>query len=281
MNLRYNYDDNITNANDDLPIETSTSDTFYDLFGGISYKLPLNKTTSNIFKFGGYISRYDDAVDYDKTLLNIGLYHARLFHGIRSRVGVHGYRDKIGDIDYQQRITYQVRGDVLYSKAHKFRLQYDYTDINELDDAYIDFSGSRHRIKFENQSKLPNKLRINLGYKYETNDRNDHRTPTSFTSYSPDRHSIYTKIKFSPATRWKVRMNFEYRKSNYDGSIVSSVQQNDREDSRLRAKLSLAYRINKYTDLETIYRYTDNDSNFTSKSYTSNRFSLALNLRYF
>ena len=281
LNIKYNYDDNITNANEDLPVETLESDGYTSIIGNISYKHMIDKAISNTFKVGGYLSRYNEFDNYDQTQINLGFYHARSLHNMKSRIGVHGYRSKKDGTDHQQRIKYQLRGDFPYIKQHTLRTQYDYTRFSELDPAYLAQSGSRHKLKLENRSTLSDRFKIRLGYEFETNDRNDFRTSTSFISYSPDRHNFYAKLRFKPSASWKIRMNFEYRTSIYEGNVVNSLKLKDREDNRFRSTFAIAYKLNKHTAVETSYRYTDNDSNFASNIYTSNRVNLSLKLHYF
>ena len=282
FNLAYNYDDNISNANEDLPNEILNNDYYYDFYGQISYKLTDNAKSSNKIKLGSYISRYDEFTDYDQTQFNIGFYHKRKLTNWNTRLGVHAYRDKIGDVNFQQRIKYQIRGDLKYAERQRLRLQYQYYDISELDNKYEHLSGSRHRAKLENRSSLSSKYTLTVGYKYEHNDRNDFSTTSSFTSYSPIRHSIYSKLKIKFNSQWRAKLNISYRNSDYQKTdFTSTTVRGVREDNRFKTKLNITYKLNSNTEIETSYSHTNNDSNFDSKSYTTNAISLGINLLYF
>lgn len=278
----YHYDDNIANANEDLPTETVESDGYYDIFGVLNYKYKLSHTTSNTLKLGTYISRYDEYSNYDQTQFNIGFYHHRLLANWRTRFGVHAYQYTLDDTDYQQRINYQIRGDLNYAQTQRLRLQYDFTNLDERDPQYDYLSGNRHRLKIENRSKLSKKTSLTLGYRYENNARDDYSTASSFTSYSPIRHNVYAKIsaKFSPL--WRLRLELDHRTSQYkDDNRKSSVNIGTREDDRSKLTLRLNRKINKTIQLESKYRYTDNNSNDESKSYQSNTFSIGVNFLFF
>ncbi len=282
ISLNYNYDDNVTNANDDIITETIESDEYVDLFAYIKYKAPFGESAANSVKLGGYVSRYDNLTTQDQTQINLSFSHYRVIGDWRSRFSVQAYRDEIGMTDFQQRYNYQLRGDLLYRKSQRLRLQYDYTEIDHLDELYRPLSGDRHRLKIENRSRFAKGRSALLGYRFEYNQRNDQRTVTSFTSYSPSRHSVYLRFKEKLSPKLKMKMYLGYRVSDYRvGNQVNSQTLAVREDKRLRATLQLNRAINNHVDLALKYRYTRNTSNYVSKAYKSNYFGLALILYAF
>ncbi len=282
ISLNYNYDDNVTNANDDIITETIESDEYVDLFAYVKYKAPFGKSAANSVKLGGYVSRYDNLTTQDQTQINFSLSHYRVTGDWRSRFSVQVYRDEIGVTDFQQRYNYQLRGDLLYGNRQRLRLQYDYTEIDHLDELYRPLSGDRHRFKIENRSRWAKGRSALLGYRFEYNQRNDQRTATSFTSYSPSRHSLYFRFKQRLSPKLKMKMYLGYRVSDYRvGNEVNSQVLTVREDKRLRTTLQLSRAINNHVDVALKYRYTRNTSNYLSKAYKSNYFGLALILYAF
>lgn len=281
LSFTYNYDDNITNTNEDLLPDALQGDSFIDLYGTVSYELPTSSTSAYIVKAGLYASRYRDYRDYDQDQLNLGFYRDTRLGRWQTRSGLHVYRDTLGSTGFQQRYNLQLRGDLPYSTTQRLRLQYDFTDFHELDDLYTPLSGQRHRFRLENRSRLSSTHLLRLGYRYEFNQREDYASATSFTSYSPERNTGYIALQSKLTNKVDSHLEFEYRSSIYqDANIDNSVNLGIRDDTRAQTTLRVDYQLTEAFEIEAAYRYTNNDSNYSTKSYKSNLLSLGINVQF-
>jgi outer membrane receptor for ferric coprogen and ferric-rhodotorulic acid len=101
---------------------------------------------------------------------------------------------------------------------------------------------------------------------------------TTYYPYSPTRHTLFAELKHNFSRQWRGELRLDYRYSDYgDATIISGVNQGVRSDNRGRYSLIGTWRYSRDTEFEASWRYTDNNSSFTSETYTSNLYQLRAN----
>jgi len=145
---------------------------------------------------------------------------------------------------------------------HRLRLQYEYSQINELSSLYSYLAGTQQRFKMENRTHLT-RGRLRIGYQLELNDKQDYRQADRFSSYSPVRHTVSVWYRSRLGRKWEGRIGLDYRFSDYQKeNIVGGIAKGVRKDRWLRGTFGLIYELTPHFDLEISLRRTENDSNF-------------------
>jgi len=264
-------DDNVARVPDEILQVSNQRSGFLDLFLSSSYWINGSYRYGNAVKFGAALTHYDQVSRYSSNLLNVGLYHYRPLFGWHSRYGIHYYRSGLGGEGFQQRIRLQVRAGKRYMPKHRLRLQYEYSQINELSSLYSYLAGTQQRFKMENRTHLT-RGRLRIGYQLELNDKQDYRQADRFSSYSPVRHTVSVWYRSRLGRKWEGRIGLDYRFSDYQKeNIVGGIAKGVRKDRWLRGTFGLIYELTPHFDLEISLRRTENDSNFTEREYVSNQ----------
>ncbi len=264
-------DDNVARVPDEILQVSNQRSEFLDLFLNSSYRINGTHRYGNAVKFGAALTRYEQVSRYSSNLLNIGLYHYRPLFGWYSRYGVHYYRSGLGGEGFQQRIRLQVRAGKRYLPGQLLRVQYEYSQIEELSSGYSYLAGTQQRLRIENHTHLT-RDRMRIGYQLELNDRHDYRRVDRFSSYSPVRHTLSAWYRSQLGKRWRGRLGLDYRFSDYQReNTVGGISKGVREDRRLRATLGVTYELTPRLNLEFSLRRTENGSNFAEREYISNQ----------
>jgi len=272
------HDDNVTLGDDDSDVVGSDlKDNFLDVLGVAGRYLTGDKDDGIRFTGTLYNREYDTDDDFNFFLISGGLaYHKKLgdWHG---RFGAKYDYLEFGGDPYESIITLSAEGRHKLSKDTEIRIRYRYSDIDAESSQFNNIDGDRHRINAEYRLKHAGN-RYRFIYTYETNDRNDSvRTPTTFSSSSPVRHTIRANAKIPLNTKWGTEFDVRYRDSRYkDENVIASVEER-RNDDRLKVKAELNYKIDRKTDVFVDYTYTDNDSNINSFDYDRNEVSVGVN----
>ncbi len=270
------YDDNVARVPDGVLQISNQRSKLLDLFLSTTYWMNGNHHRGNALKFNAGATRYDQLAEYDSTLLGFGLYHYRPLIGWHSRWSLHFSHSELHGDAFQQRLRFQVRTGKRYSANQWLRLQYEYSQIKELNAAYSYLGGNQQRIRVENRTRL-NHARLRAGYLLEWNDREDYRGADTFSSYSPVRHTAYLWYKPAFGEKWAGRLGLEYRYSDYiEENVAAGIPEGTREDRRLRITLGTLYKLSPDYELEISLRRTENDSNFTRRDYISNQLMISV-----
>ena len=264
-------DDNVARVPDEILQVSNQRSGFLDLFLSSSYWINGSYRHGNAVKFGAALTHYDQVSRYSSNLLNVGLYHYRPLFGWHSRYGIHYYRSGLGGEGFQQRIRLQVRAGKRYKPKQRLRVQYEYSQINELSSLYSYLAGTQQRFKMENRTYLA-RGRLRIGYQLELNDKQDYRQADRFSSYSPVRHTVSVWYRSLLGRKWRGRIGLDYRFSDYQKeNIVGGISKGVRKDRRLRGTFGVIYELTHHLDLEVSLRRTENDSNFAEREYVSNQ----------
>ena len=282
VSVRLANSDNATRLNDDISLEEPENDNYINLLGFVTYRLDGTRKRGNAIKMGGGSTRYNRISEYNSDRLNIGYYHSRPLFGWSSLFGLHYYYTRLEGIEFQQKGNFRVRFDKKYTTSQRLRLQYDYYLIDSLDPAYDHLNGTRQRIRIENRTRTDFGL-LRVGYVLEHNDRKDltqvdQQEKISFTSSSPLRQTVFFSLRYPFTNKWSSQLDLSLRSSRYsDATIDSNVDLGKREDKRVRSSIKVIYALDKRLTVETAYRYTSNESNFSSKKYSVNVLSVNIN----
>lgn len=280
LSLSAAHDNNVANLSDIITNVSNKSDIYLDLFGIASYQLSGSRDDGVQLRAGLIMTRYSDLNIYNEDLLSAGVYLRKPLARWHTRAGLVYYHDRLGGDPFQQRLALQLRADRRYAPGQRLRFRYDLARYDDLDARYSYLSGAKHRLGVEHRSRV-GKHELNLGYRYERNDRNDFVSANGFFSYSPTRHTLFGEYEYRFSSQWAAQARYEYRRSDYQRPHISNgVNLGVQEDERNRYGISALYRFSRDAELELGWERTDNDSNFVSERYDSNVFLLRVN-RFF
>lgn len=270
------HDDNVTLGDDSNILASNQKDYFFDFLGTTGKYLTGNKDDGVRLTGTLFNREYDTEDDFNFLLVSGGLaYHKKLgrWHG---RFGAkYGYLEFGGD-PYETVLTLTGEGRHKFNRQTEFRIRYRYSDINSESRQFNNLDGDRHQLRFQGRFKQ-GKNRYRLSYTFETNDRNDRSSGTSFSSSSPVRHTLRANAKFPLTSKWGLEFDARYRDSRYKDDNVSGGVSTRRSDDRFRAKAELSYKINRKTDVYVNYIRTENDSNISQFDYDRNESSVGVN----
>jgi len=276
VSAKIGHDDNVTLADDSNVVASDLKDNFVDILGVASRYLTGDKDNGVHFTGVLYNREYDTDDEFNFLLVSGGLaYHKKLgdWHG---RFGAKYDYLEFGGDPYESIWTLSAEGRHKFTKNTELRLRYRYSDITSESSQFDSLEGDRHRARAEYRIKHGGN-RYRLSYIFETNDRKDRTTATSFRSSSPVRHTIRANAKVPLNGKWGTEFDVQYRDSRYKDDNVSSGVSTRRNDDRFKAKAELNYQINKKTDVFVDYTHTDNESNISSFDYDRNEVSVGVN----
>lgn len=224
----------------------------------------------------GYLQKYQDVTVYDLGMLQLKLDKSFMSGPWKNAAGVGVEQMTLGTNDYLRTGKLRFLGEKALSTSDTLRLRYRYSDITSLNTAYDKLEGDRHQAEIRWQHKLPHK-RFQASYEYEVNDRNDYTGTTTFSSYSPTRHTIDLRARFEPTPQWQLKGRLAYRNSRYaDANILASGARVTREDDQARAAIGISRKLGRTLTLDADYKYTDNSSNIDVYTYTRNVYSVGI-----
>ncbi len=270
------HDDNVANVSDDVTTVSNKSDTYLDLFGIVNYQLSGSRRDGVYLKAGLVLTRYDDLTRYNENMFNLGIFLTQPLADWKTRLGLVYFHDSLDGDSFQQRTALQLRADKYYSKGQRLRLKYELSLYDDLDVRYAYLNGTRQRFTIENRSYL-NRHSLRLGYRLETNQRDNLVSASSFFSYSPTRQSLYGSYDYMFSEKWGGQLSAEYRDSDYeDANISAGTNLGVQHDKRSRYGLTGIYRLSRDSELEIGWRHTNNRSNISAEVYDSSEVMLGI-----
>jgi len=269
-------DDNVTLADDSNVVASDLKDNFVDILGVAGRYLTGDK--DNGIRFTGvlYNREYDTDDEFNFLLVSGGLaYHKKLgdWHG---RFGAKYDYLEFGGDPYETVFTVSAEGRHKFTKNTELRLRYRYSDIDAESRQFNNLEGDRHQARAEYHLKHGGN-RYRLSYTFETNDRTDRSSATTFSSSSPVRHTLRANAQIPLGGKWGTEFDLRYRDSRYKDDNVSNGVSTRRNDDRVKAKAELNYQISRKTDVFIDYTHTDNESNISSFDYDRNEVSVGVN----
>lgn len=272
-------DDNVTLGTDSNILSSNEKDKFLDVLATAGRYLTGNKKDGIRFSSTLYNREYDTEDNFNFFLIGGGLAYHKKMGDWYGRFGAKYNYLEFGGDPYETVLSLTAEARRKLTKKSEIRLRYRYSDINPESRRFNNLEGDRHQLRIEGRLKHAGN-RYRLSYEFQTNDREDRSTATTFSSSSPVRHTLRANAKFPINSKWATAFDMRYRESRYKDDNVASGVSLRRNDDRFRAKAELNYKLNKKTDVFVDYTYTDNDSNFSNFDYQRNVVSLGVNYLY-
>jgi len=272
--LSFGYDDNIEDPS--LNSVSGKGDNFANAMLYASGVLQGSYNEGVRLMATGYLQKYQDVTVYDLSMLQLKLDKSFIIGSWKNVAGVGVEQMTLGSNDYLRTAKLRLSGEKTLSATDALRLRYRYSDITSLDPLYDKLEGSRHEAEIRWRRKLSDR-RFQASYEYEINDRKDYTGATTFSSYSPTRHTVELRGRVEPVPQWQLKGRLAYRNSTYaDANILTSGARVTREDEQARAAVGVSRKLGKTLKLNVEYKYTDNSSNISAYTYTRNIYSVGL-----
>jgi len=273
-------DDNVTLGTDSNILSSNEKDNFLDVLATAGRYLMGNKEDGIRFSSTLYNREYDTEDSFNFFLVGGGLAYHKKIGDWYGRFGAKYNYLEFGGDPYETVLSATAEGRRKLSKNTELRLRYRYSDINSESRRFNNLDGDRHQARMEVRFKQGSN-RYRLYYEFQTNDRADRSTATTFTSSSPVRHTLRANAKIPLNAKWGTEFDdLRYRDSRYKDDNLSAGVSTRRDDERFRAKAELNYKLTKKADVFVDYTYTDNDSNLDIFDYQRNVVSVGVNYLY-
>lgn len=264
------YDDNVVDPN--VPTPTEEGDSFVELFASGSY---LFGSSNDGWRAdaGVYLLDYAQVNDFDLAGLRLGVARVMTLGQWRSEVAIFGDWSTLGQDAYLATQSLELKGKRSMGGKARLHLLYRLDNISALDSGYDYLQGQRHRFGVEGKRDF-GRLNLGLAYEYENNSREDLDTGTTFSNYSPTRHSATLKGNVQLSSNWKLLSQFGYRYSDYnEPNLLADGTTVKRFDEQLRVSLRFEGNLYKKWCFYTSYDHTENTSNIDVYDYNHDIFS--------
>ena len=269
------YDDNLTQEDNTSAVASGLDDNYLEVLGSASRYLSGARNDGLRISGTLFTRQYESEGDFDFSQLGVGVGYDKTFSNWKARFDA-GYDYITYSGETYQRVTkLGAEGRRRLTKKTELRLRYEHQFI-DAGANYSNLDGTRQYVRAETRIKQ-GKTRYRLSYTYQTNDRDDSRSGTSFSSDSPNRHILRANARIRFNSNWKGEIEARYRMSRYqDPEVESGVTTITREDDRFRARLGVEYKYADKTKLFGQYDHYDNDSNIDSRDYERDLFSVGV-----
>lgn len=275
LSASFGYDDNLTLEDDTSAVASELDDIYLEVLGSTS-RYVSGTRNDGLRIYGTIFSRqYQSEVDFGFSQIGGGVGYDKTFSDWKARFDAGYDHITYGGETYEQVTKFgaEVRRKMTDKADLRLRFQANFIDAGA---NYTDLDGTRQYVRAETRIKQ-GKNRYRLSYTYQTNDRNDSRTATTFSSDSPNRHILRANARIPFNSKWRGEFEVRYRMSHYeDPNVLSDGTTITREDDRLRTRLGVEYKQTSKTKLFGRYDYYDNESNIDSQSYTRNLISVGV-----
>lgn len=255
----YGHDDSLSDPDGQT---TTVDDSFLNVYATLNLNLDESVAEGVSWKFSLYSKDYTHLNSYDYKVVSTDFSRLVKINNWHHSAGLRLDSSTYGATDYQSTVRAELKTQ-FRSSSHKLATRYRYYDISSEDILYDAYEGNQQRLDFiYDLSFKPHKIKLDLGF--EINDRAD----TATQSYSATRTKIQTAWTYRINKTWKSQLKYEYRDSRYnDMNLPSNVV---RDETRSISSIQLKYHLDKKWWLVSDFRYTENDSNINSYSYTRN-----------
>ncbi|MGD8594652.1 MAG: outer membrane beta-barrel protein [Gammaproteobacteria bacterium] len=287
VSLNGGYDDNVSLIDEDISQARGIDDYHMELFASTD-RMILGSVSNGIhFDANVDVLKQQNEHDYDYSQWHLALAHRGVFSRWNTRARVNIDRSRYGNVDFQQLLGLDLRGQHDLSSNTAIELRYKYVDIKDRspNEIYDYLAGNRQQLRV----RLTN-ARKNISFKYsyelQLNDRNDFTdsivgvdtTVVGFSSYSPLRHNVQISADVPWGRSLTLSLEAQYRYSDYrEADTILNVDNTsgastvlyslNRKDSRYRMNIGLAYHLMPYMELFADYGFTRNDSNREGSDY--------------
>lgn len=268
-------DDNLT-LGDASSVASQREDNYLEVLGFASRYLSGVRDDGVRISGTLFTRQYESENDFGFTLVGVGVGYDKKFTDWKTRFEAgYDYIEYGGDT-YEKISKLAVEGRHHLTQDAELRLRYEADFISAPDTLYRNLEGTMHQFRAETRLKQDSN-RYRLSYTLETNDRDDFRTATTFTSSSPVRHILRANARIPFAGKWEGEIDARYRKSRYrDKNLFSNGSSKTRDDERFRARLGIEYKYTGKTRFFGRYENFNNDSNIDTYSYDRNLISVGI-----
>jgi len=272
-------DDNLTLTDDSSAVASDQEDEYVEILGSASRYVSGVRNDGVRINGTLFTRQYESESDFNFTLLGAGVGYDKTFADWKARFDLgYDYID-FGSETYQRVTKLGVEGRRRLTKSTELRLRYEANFI-DAGENFSNLDGTRQYVRAETRIKQGSN-RYRLSYTYQTNDRDDRRGTTTFSSASPNRHILRANARIPFNQKWQGEIDARYRSSRYrDRNILSDGSTTTREDDRFRSLLGIEYKLTGETKLFGRYQYYDNDSNIDGRSYERNLVSVGAQLTF-
>jgi len=273
------HDDNLTLEDDSSATASEQDDEYLQILGAASRYLTGVRNDGLRVNGTLFTRQYDSESDFSFSLLGVGVGYDKTFSDWKTRFDAGYDYIEFGSETYQKVTKLGVEGRRRMTSNTELRLRYEANFIDAGED-FSNLDGTRQYVRAETRIKHGSN-RYRLSYTFQTNDRDDRRTATTFSSASPNRHILRANARIPFNSKWSGEIDARYRMSRYrDKNLFSDGSTETREDDRLRTRLGINYKLTDKTKLFGRYDYYDNDSNIDARSYERNLYSVGAQLTF-
>jgi len=267
------YDNNVLLRSDTLLTNASNQDDFFlDVFAYAE-----RRSGKINYDVSAYLLNHADLSSYNLSFIRFGGSIDKTFNNWKLTPGLHGAFFNLGGNALYRTLVANINGSLRLKKQQRLTLAYKIEKIDEASTAYSYLSGWRHQFKAKSSWKFPEQKRLQVDYTLGLNDREDLTSGTTFTSYSPLRHTVRIKGTAPLKNNLLGSLSLRYRDSRYqDANILSDSSQITRQEQRYDISARVSRPLNKNIELASEYRYTLNQSNLSQYDYNRHTVSAGI-----
>jgi hypothetical protein len=273
----FGHDDNIV---DPLQQANNRGDSFFDAFIYATKLLGGTPKDGVNIRLGAFTTRYQQVSVYNINQLQAGMGKTFTTGAWNNELAFDALQSTLGNIDYLRTNKLTVSTERKLNETDTVNFRYSFSNIQSLtpQNAFLDGINQKAKVTWKTQKK-DNEYR--LSYALEGNNRRNLNTGTTFSSYSPTRHSLEAKATMPIANQLLLEGSLNYRLSSYSNpNILAAGQTINRSDSRAMADIKIKKEMSKILEVYGEYNYTSNNSNISIYSYNRNIISIGLNAQF-
>lgn len=269
--LGFGADDNVVSVVDN--IASTTSDTYTEASLSAAWYSSGDFRNNWLLEANAFSTTYRSESAYDIDAFNLGITkHIASDRRAGVQLGLRMGQSSVGGEQYLQTFeTSLARMQPLSNVTTlKYGLRYQHSSAQSAQ--FEPFAGQSLRFSAQLR-KRRGQYAWWLGYRFDYDDKNDELgsvTPlgnTAFTSYSPNRHSLYGAWAYTQGP-WQFRLEADYRDSRYrEAQINDDGSAFTRADQRLELGAIASRSLSSQWSLEISLRQMDNHSNAAEYRY--------------
>lgn len=269
ISLGLGHDDNVLDPN--TLTGDSESDQYLEFYlSGRQQIAPNWQLNASIF-----LQDYLDTNTYDLMALKLGTDHVSQNRNWKTTTGVSIEHSTLDGSPYLNTFTLGYKNQQLVQNKDRWRWRLRASQISAADNLYDPQSGMQVRADLRWQSPQRD---WTASYGFEWNDRDDLQDATTFTSYSPTRHSLKLDWHQNLGHDWQTLAGVTFKTSSYaDPNRLSDGTRIDREDTLVEYELGVEKNLDDQLVFSINLLASDNESNIDDYDYTRNQVLIGIN----
>ena len=259
------YDDNALLADDEIDFSSDQSDNLYQLtlYGNLQL---LGTQKHGLQALALYQQEtYAELTDFDSKYRWFGAQYAFPIGGLQNQLRYSAHQTVLGEDDFENNTTTSLISGVMLGATTQLRFKLDYESVDAEDDfAFLDGDRKAAALTLRHHKK-----RWSIGYKHETNDRNDLLTNNNeFFSFSPTKDKLELKFIWPLSNSFGTEFDTSKTQKTYpDPDTRLEGTNTQREDDRTNASLLFYYLFKGNWRLNLEFNHSENSSNFAEFNY--------------